>query len=295
MLLLLQLHNYFGEKSLELLSNQTYFKALPQHGHHIFYAALLFMATSWISYYVLAPKLIDYSAVRLRRVSKSQDGGKGRSLLAEERVRLKWGHMAVSFVHALISCCWCLYLWYDNSLADSLHSRTLGYSYEYGLMFSFSMGYFIWDVSCCIRYMREYGKGFLIHAIMGLCGMLSCYCPFMMYPTSRFLLFEVSTLFVDMHWFLEKLGYGGGKLILLNDVLGLLAYLFVRLFFGSYLTCKFILDLWAMRHAIPIIYFFASILAHGTTHTLNFYWFYKLIRSVLRRRVSPHHHHQKNQ
>ena len=64
--------------------------------------------------------------------------------------------------------------------------------------------YFLWDVLCCIWYVKTYGRGFLVHAFLGLLGLLSCYRPFMMYPTSRFLLFEFSTLFVDMHWFLEK-------------------------------------------------------------------------------------------
>lgn len=122
-----------------------------------------------------------------------------------------------------------------------------------------------------------------MHALLGLLGLLSCYRPFMMYPTSRFLLFEFSTIFVDMHWFLEKLGYGGTWAILLNDACGLAAYLGVRLVFGSYLTYCFFRDIYTMHETIPITYTLCSVLANTTTHALNFFWFYRLLRSILRR------------
>jgi hypothetical protein len=129
---------------------------------------------------------------------------KKKKLKDDEHARAKWGHMAASFLHAVIVCFWSLSLWYDNELAHTIKDRVFGYSREFGTMFSFSVGYFLWDVLCCGWHIRQYGKGFFVHALLGLGGILSCYRPFMMYPTSRFLLFEFSTIFVDMHWFLEK-------------------------------------------------------------------------------------------
>jgi hypothetical protein len=255
-------------KVSRLLSNQRHLKALPAHGYDILVAFLLFTVASWFSYYFVAPVLVHYSRKRMVK--------------DDELARIKWGHMLVSFLHAIIVSFWSLYLWYDNTLADSVEKRVLGYSKPFGYMFSFSVGYFIWDFMCCIWFRRYYGKGFLIHALLGLAGLTCCYRPFMMYPTSRFLLFEVSTIFIDMHWFLEKLGYGGTIWIMINDGIALLAYLGVRLIFGSYLTFKFVRDLRAMWYSVPLIYSVLSLVGNLTTHALNFYWFYKLLRAAYR-------------
>jgi cbb3-type cytochrome oxidase subunit 3 len=189
----------------KLLSRQKVLTRLPEHGYQIFLAFLMFTATSWLTYYFIAPSLIRYS--------------KKKKAKSDEQARLKWGHMAVSFLHAVIASSWSFYLWYDNSLAHSLEDRVSGYSRDFGMMFSFSVGYFLWDVFCCAWYLKHYGKGFFVHSLLGLLGLSCCYKPFMMYPSSRFLLFEVSTIFVDMHWFLEKVWpYKISKLFSLDSV-----------------------------------------------------------------------------
>lgn len=262
------IHARLQAKVLEIFSKQSYLTALPYHAYEILLAFLMFTAASWFSYYLLAPKLVRYS-----RRKKVKD---------DELARVKWGHMLVSFLHAIIVSVWSLCLWYDNSLAGSVETRVLGYSKPFGQMFSFSVGYFMWDVLCCLWHIKFYGRGFLIHGILGLVGLSACYRPFMMYPTSRFLLFEVSTIFIDMHWFLEKLGYGGSTIIMVNDAAALIAYMFVRLVFGSYLTLKFLRDLHTMWSHVPLFFSLISLLGNVTTHTLNFYWFYKLGRSAYR-------------
>ncbi|PJF19706.1 hypothetical protein PSACC_00479 [Paramicrosporidium saccamoebae] len=119
----------------KFLSKQNRLKELPQHGYQILVAFVLFTATSWISYYFIAPSLVRYS--------------KKKKLKDDEHARAKWGHMAASFLHAIIVCCWSLSLWYDNELAHTIEDRVFGYSREFGSMFSFSVGYFLWDVMCC--------------------------------------------------------------------------------------------------------------------------------------------------
>jgi len=103
-----------------------------------------------------------------------------------------------------------------------------------------------------------------------------------MYPTARFLLFEVSTIFVDMHWFLEKCGYVGRWPMIINDTMGLLAYLAIRLIMGTYFTALFVKDVWTLWHRIPHLLSFIGLFGNLTTHLLNFYWFYKLSRSLFR-------------
>lgn len=74
---------------------------------------------------------------------------------------------------------------------------------------------------------------------------------------------------------------------MLNDALGLLAYLGIRLIFGTYLTYSFMADLLAMWDRVPLVYAIAAVFAHCTTHLLNFYWFYKLLRSLFKRTKLP--------
>lgn len=52
--------------------------------------------------------------------------------------------------------------------------------------------------------MHLYGKEFFIHSLLGIVGLNLCFKPFMMHQSSRFLIFECSTIFIDIHWILKK-------------------------------------------------------------------------------------------
>ena len=107
------------------LSKQKYFSVLAPHGHEILLSFMLFTVLSWITYYWIAPCMPP---------SKKKD------FVASEYARAKWGHMVVSFVHAIISCVWCLWLWNDASMAGTLEQRALGYSPRFGQLFAVSEG-----------------------------------------------------------------------------------------------------------------------------------------------------------
>lgn len=64
--------------------------------------------------------------------------------------------------------------------------------------------YFAWDIFCSVWHVKQYGKGFIVHALLGFSTLIFCYKPFTIYYATRFLLFELSTIFLDIHWFLEK-------------------------------------------------------------------------------------------
>lgn len=249
-------------------TRQPYPTLLSLHGYQILIAFFVFIAASWIAFYRLAPKMIRY-----HKRNKSKD---------DQVTRLKWGHMTASLLHAVIASAWSAYLWYDGSLGISAEARMWGYTKPLGHMLSFSLGYFMWDVCCCLWHIKIYGGGFLTHALLGLIGLATAFIPFMMYPASRFLLFEVSTIFINIHWFLENLGYGGSILMIINDGIVLLAYLLVRLILGSFFTYEFMHDLWELQSSLPMALCIISIVANFVTHLLNFYWFYRLCQSAVR-------------
>ncbi len=55
----------------------------------------------------------------------------------------------------------------------------------------------------------------------------------------------------------------------------------IRLVLGTYMSYNFLSDIYAMRASIPIASLACCILANVTTHTLNFYWFSKLVISIV--------------
>lgn len=118
-----------------------------------------------------------------------------------------------------------------------------------------------------------------------------------MFPTARFFIFEASTIFIDLHWFIVKvapiyfesaltaylqLGYNAPLLLKINDLVTVMLYVICRLVLGSHFTYLYLKDLWAVKDQIHFLLPIVGILANCTTHSLNFYWFYKLIRSNLR-------------
>lgn len=270
-----EFHNWV----FDLLSKQTGLKKLPDHGYQILLSWFLFGSTSYICYYFIAPKLIPFASKKSKTTQNKMINSIG-PVSVEESIRIKWGHMLTSTFHCLITIWWSTYLWYSKTLATTLESRVHGYLPIYGNLMAFTIGYFLFDFSLCVYHVRMYGYGFIIHAILGIVSMSLSLRPCMMYPASRFLIFELSTLFVNSHWIIEKLGYGGTKLILVNDIIGFLIYVVVRLIFGPYLTYRFASDLYAERHRIKITFSILASLGHLTTHTLNFYWFFKLLKSV---------------
>ena len=74
---------------------------------------------------------------------------KKKDSVASDYARAKWGHMVVSFVHAIISCVWCLWLWHDASMAGTLEQRALGYSPRFGQLFAVSEGYSSGALNLC--------------------------------------------------------------------------------------------------------------------------------------------------
>lgn len=99
----------------------------------------------------------------------------------------------------------------------------------------------------------------------------------------RFLVFEVSTIFVDLHWILEKLGFIQTPLQLVNDLLALVGYLVVRFGFGFYNSFLVLKDLWiGGRAQFSVRFICGAILLNVITHSLNIFWFYKLGRAAIR-------------
>jgi len=100
---------------------------------------------------------------------------------------------------------------------------------------SISTGYFLWDTIVSLKItLNRGGIGFLLHAISCFIGFLYSIKPFCGYFGFAFLLWEASTIFLNPHWFFDKIGMSGSKAQLLNGVALLLVFFFSRLVLGNY-------------------------------------------------------------
>lgn len=249
----------------------SYFTVLPEHMTLVFWSVVFFFGLSAIVRLAVAPWLI---AVAERR-----------GTVVAEGTRKKWGHTVVSMVHAIVATTWTLYLLTSGRLrrADTVDARVFGYDPAIGQLLAFVAAYFVWDATICVRNVRVYGRGFLVHAFLGLLAVLSCFKPFLMYITARFVLFEASTIFMNMHWVLEKLGHARTAWYMVaNDSIFLVVFTGVRLGYGSYLSWRCYQDIIAVWDRSPFFCLAVSSLANVTTHVLNIYWFFKLVRNLMR-------------
>jgi len=196
-------------------------------------------------------------------------------------------------------------------------ARLWDYSGAGGLVQAFAAGYFLWDVVVSLQYFKVLGPGSLAHAISAL--LITCvgFRPFANYYGLNFILYELSTPNLNIHWFLDKLNKTGTNLQLLNGVCLMAAFFGCRLVWGSYQSVNIYLDVWSawtsdatvrrgqgskhLELAAPDVFgttsnpndrnvplwLIALYLASNTLLSLlNFYWMGKMIQAM-RKRFKP--------
>ncbi|KAJ3390221.1 hypothetical protein HDU84_007791 [Entophlyctis sp. JEL0112] len=234
------------------------------------------------------------------------------SALVWQGIYLATRTRSASFVNAIVVCALAVPMFYDPALYQD---KLWGYS-KYGgdvnavvlgtpIFFKVyrqtivSSGYFLWDIYISL----QLGDiGFIIHGVAACTVFLLCYKPFVMYYGAVFIMWELSTPFLNVHWMCDKLGMTGGTLQLVNGVLLLIVFFGSRLVFGMYKSFEFLsefplpsrkdLSEWcfspsalmrARYEEIPVYMIVLYLAMNTVLNTLNVYWFWKMIDSVRRR------------
>jgi len=141
--------------------------------------------------------------------------------------------------------------------------------------------------------------------------------PFLNYYGSTFILYELSTPFLNFHWFFDKLNMTGSRAQLYNGITLLFTFFSCRLIWGTVQSGFVYVDMWhavrqgpamplssetpvnaSIAYGNPDIMFFARdavpvplwlalvyVGANLTLNTLNVYWFFKMIKAVQKRFV----------
>ncbi|KPM44833.1 hypothetical protein AK830_g1698 [Neonectria ditissima] len=265
---------------------------LPLHIHEVLFAALVYS----VIFYPISPWLSNWLApAHYPKLPRNR--------------RLNWDAHVVSMFQSLLInglAIWVMFT--DNELEEmDWQERVWGYTGASGFIQAFAAGYFLWDLIVTSLNFDVFGIGTLLHAIAALFVYSLGFRPFVNYYACVFILWELSTPFLNVHWFMDKVGMTGTRAQLYNGIMLLFTFFSCRLVYGTYATFRVFHDIWSSINANPLpsklefspTMVFADetstvplwlgaiyLLSNVTLNSLNFYWFFMMIRAV-RKRFEP--------
>ncbi|KAK8146963.1 hypothetical protein G3M48_002350 [Beauveria asiatica] len=268
------------------LSHRLDLVTLPLHIHEVLFAALLYSSI----FYLLSPIMSRIIAPKhYPQLSRNK--------------QLNWDAHVVSMVQSVFInglALWIMWVDEERSSMDR-EGRIWGYSGAPALLQSMAVGYFVWDFFVTAMNLDVFGIGTLAHAISALSVFSLGFKPFVNYYACNFILFELSTPFLNIHWFLDKVNMTGSSLQLYNGFALLFTFFACRLVYGPYQTYRVFSDIYVLNGKnpsspgqgvfayvtsqtfIPRWLSFTYITSNATLTFLNVYWFYMMIYAVRKR------------
>jgi len=240
------------------------FNVLPRHIHVVLGGALFYQLCFLVSPFLSSP-LKSYRTLR-------------------RRSKINWDIHLVSMIQALIIC-HLAYLALGDPVLKA--DRVFGYSAFGGDVAALACGYFVWDTYVSLKYAGLFGIGFALHGIASLYVFLFGFRPFLMYYGPAVLFYELSTPFLNIHWFLDKFRMTGSNTQIANGVVLICVFFSCRVIWGWYITYNFLHDMYDARQTYPeqtplwLVGLYST--ANLFLNTLNLYWFSKMIDSLRRR------------
>ncbi|THH26604.1 hypothetical protein EUX98_g7588 [Antrodiella citrinella] len=198
--------------------------------------------------------------------------------LKGSRSRNNWHIHLVSFVNA-IALSWLSYksLFHDKTEAD----KAFGWHESIGTLDAVAVGYFIWEfVDAAYNYTD---LGFVLHGLICTVLYTLTFKPFMGYYSPRFLLWELSTPFLNIHWLLDKLDLTGSIYQYVNGILLLSVFFSVRIVYGLTMSFYFAQTLLEVRNQMSPLFVVTLFVGNIVLNGLNLFWFYKMIATLRKR------------
>ncbi|RVX73773.1 hypothetical protein B0A52_02663 [Exophiala mesophila] len=209
--------------------------SLPYHIHEVLFAFILYQSTQSIFSPILSNIFFPSIYQKLNR-----------------RTRVNWDVHVVSLLQStLINGLALWVMWSDQERYDMQHSaieRIYGYTGASGMIQAFATGYFVWDIVVSTRYVRIFGPGIWAHAVTALAVFSLGFTPFVNYYGPVFILYELSSPFLNIHWFCDKLNMTGSNLQWYNGMLLLGMFFCCRLLWGTYQSLRVYQDVWQTLH-----------------------------------------------
>lgn len=183
----------------------------------------------------------------------------------------------VSFIQAIIICILGIPVFNNKYLNEDHIFATTPYSKFYTSM---ALSYFIWDTFISTIYVKYFGVGFLIHGIVStIVFWIAVEYSFIQYYSAIFLLFEISTPFLDIRWVGLKFDVLSETVKLINNVILILIFFFIRICWGWYQVGRLAIDFYAAKNTEGFTTIGAVIIltCNSVLDVLNVYWFSKMM------------------
>ncbi|CAB16558.1 TLC domain-containing protein [Schizosaccharomyces pombe] len=234
---------------------------LPRHMHVILLSALFYQIIN-----ILSPVISRHLSTHYAKLSK--------------KTRLNWDAHVVSSVQSIVLIC----LGYTclkevNAFPDKL----FGYSVVAGDIYALTAGYFVWDLYITVRYVHITGIGFVIHAIAALFVITFSYRPYLMYYGPTYLSWELSTPFLNIHYFLDKTNRTGSKFQMINGFILIVTFICVRIAWGWFSAYSTAIEILNHINVAPWALSLFYLAANMSLNCLNLFWVSKMIDAIRRR------------
>ncbi|KAI1104138.1 DUF887-domain-containing protein [Jackrogersella minutella] len=278
---------------------------LPLHIHEVVLMAAFYHVIASVVSPVLSSRLFPTHYAALSRSRK-----------------LNWDVHVVSLVQSTTINTLALWVMFVDDERKNMdwQERIWGYTGAAAMIQALAAGYFLWDFIMTASHVHIFGLGMLAHAISALLVYFIGFRPFVNYYSCNFILWELSSPFLNIHWFFDKLGMTGSRAQLYNGLILIFTFFSCRLVWGTYQSFLVARDLWTGLYSVPTVlatlapeHALSTTLPSQYAHTmqyvsettgvplwlaavytgsnitlnsLNFYWFFKMIDAV-RKRFDP--------
>ncbi|KAH8893718.1 DUF887-domain-containing protein [Thozetella sp. PMI_491] len=235
--------------------------------------------------------------------------------------KINWDSHVVSLVQSTLITVLALWVIFFDEERKGMdwEQRIWGYTGASAMIQSLAAGYFVWDFVVTVLNLDVFGLGLLAHASSALMVYSFGYRPFLNYYGTVFILYELSTPFLNVHWFCDKLNLTGSNLQFYNGLILLATFFGSRLVWGTAQSAWVWVDMYYAVLGAPDAGYLAA--AHGNSTTfydpdqntmafatnaepiplwlagiyigsnlvlngLNWHWFFRMIAAV-RKRFEP--------
>ncbi|GEM12621.1 TRAM/LAG1/CLN8-like domain-containing protein [Rhodotorula toruloides] len=189
-----------------------------------------------VSHLVLLSLAASFAAQRVSALLSPRVFGKYYP--TERRKRDDWDLHMVGWLYAFIATPIAIHLLRHPSPELQL-DPLYGVALPEQRLSAIGIGYFIWDALVTFRHINTQGLGFFLHGATCLVAFTFTLKPFVLWCGPRFLIWELSTIFLNAHWLLDKLHLTGSALQLVNGLFLVSTYVAARLVFGTYTSYQF--------------------------------------------------------
>ncbi|ODV87731.1 hypothetical protein CANARDRAFT_193875 [[Candida] arabinofermentans NRRL YB-2248] len=197
--------------------------------------------------------------------------------LTNKKRKINFDIHIVAFIQSLVSIGICIPM-FNHPM---MHSDPVFGSYDFGVFCaSITCGYFIWDLFyCCIWHFDLFGFEYLFHAFAALVVFGTSLYPFCLPCVPVFLIFELSSPFVNIHWFLSRVPSGtvSDRFFLINGLLLMTTFFFSRIVWGFYAAVKMFLICYSVKDQLPVYIIPMIFTLNIGLNYLNVVWFTKMV------------------